>query len=182
MEQTAAILVRKTLFSETTLLCTWISEKWGKVKTSARGAKKIRSSFQGRLDLFHEVEICFERSRASDLHFLRESDVKLSFTPSELPYSNLALAAYFAELSDAVLPAPDAPAPEVFDLLKRGLRYLRKSPASLRALTHFESSLCSALGVGGTPLATLEYYCGQLPHTRTIALQAFALCREIPVK
>ncbi len=171
MEQTVAILVRKTLFSETTLFCTWVSERYGKVKTRAQGAKKVRSNFQGRLDLFQEMEICFERSQKSDLHSLKEVCMTLPFVPGNLSsYPNLALAAYFAELSEAVLSAPDEPAPEVFDLLKRGLRYLRESPASLRALIHFENCLCKAMGVGGDPLEMLEHYCGRLPRTRSIAL------------
>jgi DNA repair protein RecO (recombination protein O) len=170
LEQTRAILVRKTLFSESTLICTWISERYGKLKTSARGAKKIKSHFQG-LDLFHEVEISFTRNLKSDLHFLQELHITLPFVSSELSYPNLILAAYFGELSEAIIPASDTPAPEVFDLLTRGLRHLRKTHASLRALAHFENSLCKAIGVGGRdPVELLEHYCSQLPRTRAIAL------------
>ena len=170
MEQTRAILVRKTFFSESTLLCTWVSERYGKLKTSARGARKIKSQFRG-LDLFHEVEIGFARNQKSDLHFLKEVHVTLSFVPAGFSYPNLVLAAYFGELSESVLLASEVPAPEVFDLLMRGLRHLREANASLRALTHFENSLCTAIGVGGkNALELLENYCSRLPRTRTLAL------------
>ncbi len=170
MEQTRAILVRKILFSESTLICTWISERYGKLKTSARGARKLKSHFRG-LDLFHEVEIGFAHNQKSDLHFLKEVHVTLPFISTGLSYPNLVLAAYFGELSESILPASDVPAPEVFDLLMRGLRHLRKTCASLRALTHFENSLCKAIGVGGgNPIELLEHYCSRLPRTRIIAI------------
>ncbi|WP_158404339.1 recombination protein O N-terminal domain-containing protein [Candidatus Xiphinematobacter sp. Idaho Grape] len=174
MERTAAILIRKTPFSETTLLCTWISERCGRIKTSAHGARNFRSPFQGSLELFYEVEICFKRSRKSDLYSLREARALLPFMAGNLSYFNFVLAAYFSELAEAVLPVLDESAPEVFDLLRRGLRYLRKSPASLCALTKFESNLCQRIGIGGNPLEALEHYCGCLPRSRATAFRVLS--------
>ena len=172
MERTAAILIRKIPFSETTVLCTWISEQYGKIKTSARGARNFRSHFQGRLELFYEVDICFERSQKSDLYPLQEACTLLPFAAREISYFNFILAAYFSELAGAVLPILDAATPEVFDLLRGGLRYLRKFPASLYVLTKFESNLCRIVGIGGDPVDALENYCGRLPRTRAAVCHA----------
>ncbi|QQY08102.1 MAG: recombination protein O N-terminal domain-containing protein [Candidatus Xiphinematobacter sp.] len=169
LERTAAILIRKTPFSETTLFCTWISEQYGRIKTSARGARSFRSPFQGGLELFCEVEICFERSWKSDLYPLKESHATFPSVVGKFSYSNFVLAAYFSELAEAVLPVLDESAPEVFDLLRVGLRYLQRSPASLYALTKFESNLCQRIGIGGPLPEALEHYCGYLPRSRAAA-------------
>ena len=72
METTAAILLRKTKFSETSLIVTWFTEAHGKIKTVAKGARQPKSKFAGGLDLFFDCEIQFARSRKSELHILRE--------------------------------------------------------------------------------------------------------------
>ena len=44
----------------------------GRIGTVAKGARRPKSAFQGKLDLFHVAEFSFQRSRRSDLHTLRE--------------------------------------------------------------------------------------------------------------
>src|ERR1700744_2634820 len=73
LEQTTAILLRKTKFSETSLIVTWFTEGAGKLKTMAKGVRGPRSRFGGTLDLFHRCEIQFARSRKGELHALRET-------------------------------------------------------------------------------------------------------------
>ena len=68
------------------------------------------------------------------------------FEASKAGSAGFYLAAYFAELSGASAPTMH-PAPENFDLLARGLRYVQGHPADMRALTHFEKELCRILGV-----------------------------------
>ena len=47
MEQTPAILLRKTPWSETSLIAVWLTERFGAVRTVARGARKPKSAFRG---------------------------------------------------------------------------------------------------------------------------------------
>ena len=111
------------------------------------------------------------------MYSLREARAMLPFVAGKFSYFNLVLAAYFSELAEAVLPVLDESAPEVFDLLRVGLRYLQRSPASLRALTKFESNLCRRIGIGGPPLEALEHYCGYLPRSRATAFRALRVRR-----
>lgn len=174
MEQTPAILLRKTPWSETSLIITWLTERFGTVRTVARGARKPGSAFAGKLDAFFLANISFSLSRTGTLHALREAEVVTVFDASRAGSAGFYLASYFAELSGLAAPAMH-PAPEVFDLLDRGITYLQRTPASEKALAHFEREMCRILGVhdaAGTvsPAQALISLCGTLPRSRAAAL------------
>jgi DNA repair protein RecO (recombination protein O) len=176
VEKARAILIRRIRFSETSLICVWLTRTHAKVKTSARGALRPGGAFAGKLDLFYEADIAFARSRTSDIHALREVSLLQPFDGEGPHYANLTVAAYFAELIDRVT-EPAGHAEEVFDLLHRAVGYLRTERATPRAITHFEAELCRALGVEDAsgrndPLHTLAAQCGRLPPGRERALRA----------
>jgi DNA repair protein RecO (recombination protein O) len=176
VEQTAAILLRKTKLTETSLIITWFSQDAGKLKTVAKGARRPRSRFGGALDLFHECEIQFARSRKSELHALREAVLIEPYEAIRFDYGRLGLAAYFAELVDLVT-EPEHPSPELFDLLRRALGHLAAQPASRRALLHFESELVHGLGIRHaqlTPAVAIGRAYHRLPRTRHALIESLA--------
>ena len=70
----------------------------------------------------------------------------------------------------------DAAGPAVPDLLRRGLNFVQRSPASLRALDHFEVELCRILGVHDArgnvaAIDALASLCGVIPASRAAALR-----------
>jgi recombinational DNA repair protein (RecF pathway) len=79
MESTEAILLRKRKFSDTSLIVSWCTELIGCVQTIAKGARRPKSPFAGKLDLFFEAEISILRSRKTDLHTLAEVVLKNPF-------------------------------------------------------------------------------------------------------
>lgn len=173
METTPAILLRKTPWSETSLIVTWLTENFGAIRTMARAARKPGSAFAGKLDVFYRMDISFALSRRGDLHALREVEVLSVFQAGSAGSAGFYLAAYFAELSGMVAPAM-APAPEIFDLLRRGIEYLQRTPATEKALEHFEKELCRILGVHDdsgkmTPVEALASLCGGVPRSRQAA-------------
>jgi len=177
LQHDRAILVRKNRLTESSMVIHWVTRGNGRVSTVAKGALRPGSPFAGRLDLFYEAEISFAPSRRSELHALREVQLLHPFEARGLDYARLALAAYFAELAERAS-QPAHPMPELFDLLARGLGYLRSNPSDLRALTHFEREMCRVLGSEpshpGGPEATdiLEQYLGRLPPSRSNAFRA----------
>lgn len=176
MEHAHAILLRRTRFSESSLICTWLTPESGKVKTSARGALRPGSPFAGYLDLLYEADIGFARSRTSDIHSLREVKLRQPFDNLGTQYANLSVASYFADLIDHVT-EPAGHSQEVFDLLARAVTYLRTQPPSPRAVSHFESELCRALGIldtggKGDPISLLAAQCSRIPSGRNRALRA----------
>lgn len=155
METTAALLLRKTKLTETSLIVTWLTAEHGLVKTVAKGARRPKSPFAGRLDLFFTCEIAVVRSARSDLHALREVAVRDPREGLRASYARTRTAAYFVELIELTTEA-DQPAPEAFDLLRRALGYLATNEPSRRAVLHFESQLARLLGVLGENNAHVE--------------------------
>ena len=98
MESTEAILLRRRKFSDTSLIVSWCTESLGCVQTIAKGARRQKSGFAGKLDLFFEAEISLVRSRKSDLHTLTEVVLKNPFPGIRSNYLRTQTAAYFVEL------------------------------------------------------------------------------------
>ncbi len=173
MEKSRAILIRRHRFSETSLLCIWITGTHGKVKTSARGALQAKSTFRGKLDVFHEVEIGFDPPKSGEIHNLREAILLHPFDGPSVRYANLAVAAYFGDLTDLATEA-SAPANEIFTLLARAVAYLRITAPTHRAVLFFEEELCKILGIHSEktdPLQSLTTHLGRIPKTRQPALK-----------
>jgi DNA repair protein RecO (recombination protein O) len=168
MERTSAILIRKQPLSDTSLIVTWMTEDFGKLRTAAKAARQPRSPFAGKLDLFYLSEICVVMSRRSSLHTLGEVAVREPFDASRVTYATISLCSYFAEIVDLAT-EPAHPSPEIYHLLLRAISYLRKNPASERALVHFEREFCKLLGVFRADtdlLASIEACCGRVPISR----------------
>jgi DNA repair protein RecO (recombination protein O) len=132
------------------------------LKTVAKGARRSKSPFAGRLDLFYECEIQFARSRRSDLHTLRELVLRTTHEGLRLDAGRVALAAYFVELLELVTEA-EHPVPELFELFQRALTHLNKTAASMRALLHFEAELARLLGIQN-PAITAAVAIGRVYH------------------
>ena len=78
-EQTTGVILRVFPLTETSVVVHWFSPDKGRIATVAKGARRPKSNFQGKLDLFHIAEFSFHRSRRSDLHSLREVALKETF-------------------------------------------------------------------------------------------------------
>ena len=167
MESTDAILLRRTKFSDTSLIVSWLTREHGKIKTMAKGALRPKSSFAGMLDLFFETEIAFVRSHRSEIHTLRECALKNPFEGLRKDYGRVEMASYFVELLE-LLTEPEHPVPELYDLLRRALQYLENATPDRRALLHFEGELARLLGVHneGNAYAALARLCHHLPEAR----------------
>ncbi len=167
MESTAAILLRRNRYSETSLIVTWLTQGHGKIKTLARGALRPKNAFFGALDLFFEAEIAFARSSRSEIHTLREVALRDPHDGLRREYGRVELASYFVELLEQVT-EPEHPVPELYDLLRRALGYLEAHSPSRKALLHFESELARLLGIHaeGPAFPALARQIHRLPDAR----------------
>ena len=168
MDKARGIVIRLTKLSDTSLIVHWCTKEVGLLKTVAKGARRARSPFAGKLDLFVEAHLVWVPSRTSELHILKEVEVADFRAEIRRGYSETMLAAYFGQLLEKVVER-EHPIPELFDLLRRALGYLVKFPADRRALLHYERQLAELLGVGHEGLnagAALERACGGLPRAR----------------
>jgi DNA repair protein RecO (recombination protein O) len=142
-----AILLRRIPFSETSLVVLWLTEDFGTLKTVVKGARRPKSQFAARLDLFYHAEITLRRSRRSELHTLVEINLLETFAGLRRQYRRIQVAAYFVELLEIVTEL-ESPAPELHDLMLRALRYLDDHAPDRRAVHHFERELVRLLGFG----------------------------------
>ncbi len=179
METTNAILLRKRKLSETSLILSWCTESLGNLETVAKGARRPKSAFAGKLDLFFEVEIQFTRSRRSSLHTLTEAALRNPFGGIRQNYLRTQAASYFVELVE-ISTAPEHPAPELFHLLQRAFGFLDTHDATGGAVRHFETELARLAGVHddamlkSDPAAALNALFGRLPRGRAALLKALA--------
>src|SRR6266404_3408586 len=98
VETTAAILLRRRKLSDTSLIVSWCTESLGCIQTVARGARRPKSPFAGKLDLFFEAEIQIVRSRKSNLHTLTEVALRNPFGGIRENFRRTEAASYFVEL------------------------------------------------------------------------------------
>src|SRR5213082_2485999 len=180
MESTTAILLRKRNFRDTSLIISWCTESLGCIQTVARGARRAKSPFAGRLDLFFETEIQIARSRKSDLHTLTEVVLKNPFSGIRSNYLRTQTAAYFVELIE-ICTERDHRETELFMLLRRAFGYLDANDPTARAVAHFETELARITGVHdmkrlkADPAFALGNLFGRLPLSRTPLLKTLAV-------
>jgi DNA repair protein RecO (recombination protein O) len=147
MIQNATGLILRTLpLTETSLIVRWLTPEFGRISTVARGARRPKSPFQGKLDLFYEADFSFSRSRHSDLHALREAGLRATHAALREDVLKLSRAAYAAALIEQATET-ETPLPGVFELLRGFLDALcRQKPAALLVFA-FELKLLRELGL-----------------------------------
>ena len=177
MESTTAILLRKRKLSDTSLIISWCTETLGCIQTAAKGARRAKSAFAGKLDLFFEAEIAIARSRKSSLHTLTEVELRNTFSGIRANLRRTQAASYFVELIELCTES-DHHEPELFSLLRRAFTYLSGQDPDLRAVLHFETELARIAGVHDTktlksnPALALANLFGRLPSSRAELLKA----------
>ena len=177
MESTTAILLRKRKLSDTSLIISWCTHSLGCIQTVAKGARRPKSPFAGKLDLFFEAEIQIARSRKSELHTLREVALTNPFGGIRERYARMQAASYFVELIELCTES-DHDEPQLFALLKRAFGFLSAKDPTLRAISHFETELARIAGVHDVkamkqdPAFALASLFGKLPRSRAPLLKA----------
>lgn len=171
MESTTGLLLRKRKLSDTSLIVSWCTESLGCIQTVARGARRAKSPFAGKLDLFFEADIQIARSRKSDLHTLTEVALKNPFGGIRENFRRTQAASYFVELIELCTES-DHHDPELFALLRRAFSYLNSKDPTFRAVLHFETELARIAGVHASktvksnPALALANLFGRLPSSR----------------
>lgn len=163
------IILRLTKLTETSLIVTWCVEGVGLVKTVAKGARRPKSTFAGKLDLFYTAELSWISSSKSELGNLRELVVSEYAEGIRKRYKNTMVAGYFATLLEYVMEDGEVD-DDAYGLLVRAYRYLADVPAEWKAVVHFEKQLAILLGVWdekALPHISLRRAFGGLPKSRS---------------
>jgi DNA repair protein RecO (recombination protein O) len=143
-ERAEGIVLRRQPVTESSLLVTWYTREFGKLKTLAKGARRAKGPFQGKIDLFYRDEIVFLPSRRSDLHLLHDCFLEAAHAGLRRSVESLAAASYVCELVDLATERED-PNAGIYELLATVLEALEdRQDGAL--LIWFEIRLLTAAG------------------------------------
>jgi DNA repair protein RecO (recombination protein O) len=145
-ERSHGIILRTRPFTETSLIVQWLTPDFGRLSTVARGARRAKSPFAGKLDLFYSGEFSFARNRRSDLHTLAEVSLRETHAALRRELGYLQQAAYCATLIEQTT-EKETPLPVIFDLLREFLAALPAAPPRQQSVLAFELKLLLELGL-----------------------------------
>jgi DNA repair protein RecO (recombination protein O) len=165
IERALGLVLRTRPLTETSLIVHWITLEHGRVATVAKGARRPKSPFRGKLDLFYVAEFSFQRSRRSDLHTLREVSLRGTHPHLREDYARLRQASYGALLVEQITET-QTPLPGTYALLAELADCLDADAARPQYILAFELKLLAEAGQG--PDLTAQRLS---PETRALAAQ-----------
>jgi DNA repair protein RecO (recombination protein O) len=145
-ETVTGLVLRTRLLTDTSLIVHWLTPNLGRLATVAKGARRPKSPFRGKLDLFYLADFSFNRSRRSELHTLREVSLRETHRGLREDLGRLQQASYCTGLVEQATEA-ETPLPQVFDLMLGLLQHLTGSPPQPLTVFAFELKLLTELGL-----------------------------------
>ncbi|HYT59430.1 MAG TPA: DNA repair protein RecO [Haliangiales bacterium] len=145
-ENTRGLILRTRPLTETSLIVHWLTPEFGRIATVAKGARRARSPFRGKLDLLYLADFSFSRSRRSELHTLREAVLRDTHPSLREEIAYLQQASYCAALIEQTTET-ETPLPAIYGLLIDLLDSLPKQSPHPETVFAFEMKLLSELGL-----------------------------------
>ena len=149
-ESTYGIILRTRPLTETSLIVHWLTPDLGRVATVAKGARRPKSPFLGKLDLFYGADFSFSRSRRSELHTLREASLRETHGAIRQDILKLQQAGYAAALIEQTT-EPETPIAEIFALVRDFLKAVCALPPVPQTIFALELKLLRELGLEPDP-------------------------------
>jgi len=143
-ERAEGIVLRRQPVTESSLLVTWYTREFGKLKTLAKGARRTNGPFRGKIDLFYRDEIVFLPSKRSDLHLLHDCYLEDAYVRLRESVESLTAASYACELVELATERED-PNDGIYELLATTLKTLEARHDGV-LLIWFELRLLAAAG------------------------------------
>lgn len=145
--RTKGIVIRKFHYSETSTIVTLFTEKKGKIKFAAKGARRKKSQFKGNLDLFNHIDIAYYDSlkKKQDLHTLIDCQLINPYLSIRKDVIKFAIASYFADLISNLASLED-PEERIYILLDTVLNELNKKHDEQLIMRNFEIKLLTYTG------------------------------------
>jgi DNA repair protein RecO (recombination protein O) len=150
IETTTGVILRTRPLTDTSLIVQWLTPDLGRLATVAKGARRPKSSFAGKLDLFYLAQFSFQRSRRSELHQLREVVLQETHAALRRDIQAIQQASYCAALVEQATET-ETPVPEIFALMTGLLGELCRHGPQPQTLPAFELKLLAELGLQPDP-------------------------------
>lgn len=146
VENALGLVLRTRPLTETSLIVHWLTPHLGRLATVAKGARRPKSAFRGKLDLFYLADFSFSRSRTSDLHHLREVSLRKTYGVLRQEMACLQQAAYCARLIEQTTET-ETPLGSVFQLIHGFLEAMPAHVPQPQMIFSFELKLLRELGL-----------------------------------
>jgi len=134
--KTEAIVLKKYNYRETSLIVTFFSKEFGKIRCLFKGVRKDPRKIASNLVLFSHNEVIFYKKRNSDLHLSGQCDLINDFKDIRSDFKKTSLTSYAIELIDSIMPIEDKNE-DVFDLLLNCLESLSIRTDDVEKIIHF---------------------------------------------
>lgn len=147
IQKSEAIILRKQDLRETSLILTFYTKDFGKVKGIIRGVRGPHAQYGGgSLEIFAYDEIVFYERKRSEFYTISQCDLIEFFNSVRESLDRLAYATYMVELLDSVTGLADKNQ-DVFLLLLNSLKLLSGEASAKRVTRIFEIKLLNLLGI-----------------------------------
>jgi DNA repair protein RecO (recombination protein O) len=137
LRQTPAYALRHYVLGEADLIVVFYTLEFGRVRSVARGARRVRSRFGSAFQPFTRSELVFFEKEGQELTRVSSCEVERSYYESLLSPEAAAIAAYFAELVIEFSVERD-PNPPLFRLLGAVLSAIEEGVPLPVAARYFE--------------------------------------------
>jgi DNA repair protein RecO (recombination protein O) len=149
-ERASGIILRTRPLTETSLIVHWLTPELGRIAVVAKGARRPKSVYRGKLDIFYQADFTFQRSRRSDLHNLRELSLRETHEALRSDIGRVQQAAYAVALIEQTTET-ETPIAEVHDLMLGFVQHLVQVGAKPVNVIAFELKLLEVLGQSPAP-------------------------------
>ena len=146
IQSATGLILRTRPLTDTSLIVHWLTPNFGRIATVAKGARRFKSPFLGKLDLFYLADFSFSCSRRSSLHILREVDLRETHGPLRQNLASLRQATYAAAFIEQATET-ETPLPAVFELMNGFLICLCHHPPMAQMVFALELKLLRELGL-----------------------------------
>jgi DNA repair protein RecO (recombination protein O) len=147
IQKTEGILLRRHDLRETSIILTFYTRGFGKIKGIVRGVRGPRGQFGGgAMEIFSLDEIVFYERKSSDIYTISQCDLIEFFSPVRGSLEKLSYAMYMTELVDSIANLGERNE-EAFDLLLNSLKLLSADASPKRAARIFEIKLLYIMGL-----------------------------------
>ena len=145
-KKTKGIVIRRFNLNEADQIVTVLSENEGKVSLMAKGSRRLKSKFCGRLEPFYHVSLNYFQGR--DLGYLNEAEILEVYAPLESDLRSKSILFYMAEIT-AKLVADGQECQEVYHLLSKCMNEFEESHSEI-LLHSYLIKLLTLLGFMGS--------------------------------
>ena len=145
-ERATGLVLRTYPLTETSLIVHWLTREYGRIATVAKGARRAKSPFRGKIDLFFLCDLSFARAGKSELHTLREVTLLEAPTALRTDLSLLQRVSYAAALITQTTET-DTSVPDLFELFRSFLQFAGSASAGPVFVLAFELKLLQTLGL-----------------------------------